>query len=531
MSNFQNVWFTVICVLIIIGYTIYGFIKAHNAYEENSLIINKRKIERLPSVVSTLGVLGTFLGITIGLLGFDSSDLNSSIPTLLNGLKTAFFTSLAGMFCSLCLSKYICSIFDNKEEGVSDINNAASEIVKAVRTMSYENKETLGILKDQAIKQHKDALTFYRSVSEVLTKVLQNVAESNTNSNALILHTQQQTSCIQEIKEGLGNMSVALGNIDENTEKHMLITKDVQEQSLLLNSKIKETSNSISEIVDIASALSTTQEDVAAEVKSFGEKLHGEVVEIEDKMQETNKLLTLKFDEFTELLKKSNTEALVEVMKKVTEEFQKSMNELIGKLIQENFEQLNNSVEKLNTWQQENKQMISSLTSQYKQMTTNFENTSTTLTKVGDDTKALVSDGGKLKLLIETLNKVMIEDDKFIKITSYLTDAVSLTKENMTEFESSTKSLNDWVRKQRNFVDGVQALIAKLEELNKLRDYNEEFWQGTKRSLEEGVNYIAMGSKSLNDQLVKLDEKFYARLGATLAELDTCIQAMVRGRR
>lgn len=97
-------------------------------------------------------------------------------------------------------------------------------------------------------------------------------------------------------------------------------------------------------------------------------------------------------------------------MKTVTEEFQKQMNSLINKLIQENFDQLNKSVEKLNTWQQENKAMISSLTQQYKEMASNFESTSTTLSQVGDDTRTLVSEGGKLKQLIDSLNQVIVED-------------------------------------------------------------------------------------------------------------------------
>lgn len=50
----------------------------------------------------------------------------------------------------------------------------------------------------------------------------------------------------------------------------------------------------------------------------------------------------------------------------------------------------------------------------------------------------------------------------------------------MEQFDESTKVLNDWVRKQRNFVDGVQLLIEKLDELNKIRDYGEQFWKGTK---------------------------------------------------
>jgi uncharacterized phage infection (PIP) family protein YhgE len=244
-------------------------------------------------------------------------------------------------------------------------------------------------------------------------------------------------------------------------------------------------------------------------------------------MDKTNKLLERKFDEFTELLKKSNTEALVEVMKKVTEEFQKQMNSLISKLIQENFEQLNTSVERLNTWQQENKEMIASLTSQYKEMSENFEQTSTSLSKVKEDTTSLVGAGGKLHQIVDALNKVIVEDERFLDITKKLQDTANLSKENMEKFEDSTKALNEWVRKQRNFVDGVQSLIEKLDELNKIRDYGEQFWKSTKEKMEEGVNIISNGANTLNTQLNNLDRSFYERLGTTLSELDNCITKMV----
>lgn len=162
-------------------------------------------------------------------------------------------------------------------------------------------------------------------------------------------------------------------------------------------------------------------------------------------------------------------------------------------------------------------------------MVDDFEKTSEILSSVGNDTKMLVSDGGKLKQLIDSLNEVLIEDTKFVEITTKLDDTVSITKDNMKQFDESTKALNNWVRKQRNFVDSVQLLIEKLDELNNLRNYNEQFWQSTKRSMEEGVGIIQNGSRSLNEQLVNLDRQFYARLSTTLAELDSCIQAMVNG--
>ena len=66
-----------------------------------------RKLERvrdfLPSLSVSCGIFGTFWGIFIGLSGFDTAHISESIPTLLEGMKTAFFTSLIGMSVSLFL--------------------------------------------------------------------------------------------------------------------------------------------------------------------------------------------------------------------------------------------------------------------------------------------------------------------------------------------------------------------------------------------------------------------------------------------
>ena len=447
-----------------------------------TLIAKRRWIEQLPSMISTLGVLGTFAGITIGLLYFDTEHLDASIPLLLSGLKTAFFTSLAGMIGSLFLSRQVNSALDEKDGGMSDIDMASGQICKAVDAMNTTTKEAFEELKNQNKQQLEAQLHFYQTISETVSSLTTNIGE-------------------------LKGFSKKFDNVDAVTTS--------------INSFIGE-------CLEITSGIAGAQNEISDEIKNFSMVLRSEVDEIEEKMKETNNLLVGKFDEFSELLKKSNTEALVDVMKSVTEEFQKQMNSLINKLIQENFDQLNKSVESLNVWQQENKEMISSLTKQYKEMTANFEQTSTTLTKVSGDTRLLVSDGGKLRQLIDALNQVIIEDQKFVKIVAQIEETATLSKDNMLQFEESTKSLNEWVRKQRNFVDGVQILIQKLEELNKLRDYNEQFWQNTKRSLEEGVGFITQGSRTLNTQLTALDKQFYARLSTTLAELDACIQAMIR---
>lgn len=54
-----------------------------------------------PTLLTSLGILGTFCGIVAGLLGFDANNIDESIGSLLEGMKTAFTTSLVGMASSI----------------------------------------------------------------------------------------------------------------------------------------------------------------------------------------------------------------------------------------------------------------------------------------------------------------------------------------------------------------------------------------------------------------------------------------------
>lgn len=482
----------------------------------DKLLAHRRIIEYFPTFISTLGVLGTFYGITVGLLDFDANNLTTSIPELLNGLKTAFFTSLAGMAGSMILSAVIGHKQDEKDGGVSDINQAAGTICLALQKMSDLTKTIIQDLAKLLKDQETDRKAFYRSMGDAMDSV--------KRSQAAISET---LTGLNRTQNGIATALDSMVILERSQEGTLTRLKESIDEVNTSTRETKEHTRQLPEIHDVLSGISITQDSMNDQLLKLKDILDAEVYQIDQSMDRTNQLLEKKFDEFTELLKKSNTEALVEVMKNVTEEFQKQMNTLINKLIQENFEQLNSSVERLNQWQQENKEMISSLTRQYKEMADNFEETSTSLERVKDDTESLVSEGGKLRQIVDALNEVMVEDERFIKTSEHLLKTAELSQSNMEAFEESTTALNNWVRKQRNFVDGVTILIKKLEDLSKIKDYNEEFWKGTKKQMEDGVSIISKGTQTLNTQLTSLDRSFYNRLSATLAELDNCITKMV----
>ncbi|WP_221800575.1 hypothetical protein [Oceanobacter mangrovi] len=62
-----------------------------------------RTLDVGPNILTSLGIFGTFLGVALGLSEFDTSDIQASVPTLMEGLKTAFWSSIVGLFGALTI--------------------------------------------------------------------------------------------------------------------------------------------------------------------------------------------------------------------------------------------------------------------------------------------------------------------------------------------------------------------------------------------------------------------------------------------
>ena len=563
MSQQQLILIFFSVVVIILAFLFSWAYISSNVDDNKSLAKYRQRIEMLPSFISTLGVIGTFLGITMGLCDFNENDIEASIPNLLGGLKMAFITSLLGMGGSLVLSRVVNAKIDKfsdnqAQAAANNVNGAIANlqnlIGKHFKNQQANNGGTSNILNnmdkgiqslnttfEKLMNNSSTTTTLLGNIDQLLQNLCKSAATTENYANSILTSvnatgdivkvlqsdSNKNTSAVADIQYDLKDMAGTVTNVQESNRSIALSIGNIEEHTGKQNEMVADIQTKTSELVDHTEAMVSSGNEMTEKIQTLTEKMHGEVVEIEDKMTETNGLLERKFDEFSELLKKNNTEALVDVMKRVTEEFQTQMNALISKLVQENFEQLNNSVEKLNQWQVENKEMIESLTKQYRQMANDFQNTSTTLTDVKNDTMQLVSEGGRLDQLVNALNEVIVQDRKFKAVSENLLKTADLSKSNMESFDQSTRKLNEWIKTQRNFSDSVAVLIKKLEDLNEMRNYANAFWQDTKTGMNEAVGIIKEGSKQLNQQINGLDQKFYARLSTTLSQLDECIQALI----
>lgn len=209
-------------------------------------ILRKRQsVSELSGMVTTFGILGTFIGIFIGLIAFQVTDIYGSVPQLLEGLKTAFLTSIAGMVAGIILklkpSIYLIKIEAEKSEDsiesmiriLNDINSNQVEISKreneqlrrieralcgegdtTLLTQIQKLRTTISDKQDDLIKEFREfAKTMTENNSKALIDALTQVMR---DFNAKI--NEQFGENFKQLNEAVGKILVWQQNYKEQIE-------------------------------------------------------------------------------------------------------------------------------------------------------------------------------------------------------------------------------------------------------------------------------------------------------------------------
>lgn len=195
--------FTVFACIVIFLAWAWAYKYVYEA-KDSDLKKNRKWVEQLPSLIATLGVIGTFVGITIGLMGFQKGDIEGSIDNLLDGLKTAFFTSLLGMVGSLLLSRRVNHAYDKIGDD-SEAKEAARMVVDAIKELQEENERNFKDLITASDKSRKEMVKAIQSGSlkEYIEQVADDLEEANSKLQAIqqSLAESNDTSKNQQLAE------------------------------------------------------------------------------------------------------------------------------------------------------------------------------------------------------------------------------------------------------------------------------------------------------------------------------------------
>lgn len=146
-----------------------------------------------PTLLTSLGILGTFTGIISGLLDFNTSDIDTSIGPLLEGLKTAFITSLVGMLLSIVFKMLVSSGYFSDLDSIDEDDIDAADLYKILnlqvdsiqqlkRAVSDNDESSLvgqlKIFRSDFTENSKDSLSEIRSLNKLVSSILSEASAS-----------------------------------------------------------------------------------------------------------------------------------------------------------------------------------------------------------------------------------------------------------------------------------------------------------------------------------------------------------------
>ncbi len=165
--------------------------------DETDSMIHKKMLDLLPDVMTSLGILGTFMGLVWGLREFEPSNyeaMTSSVTSLVDGIKVAFLTSIYGLSMSLVFSYSLKSGYSALSDSLQSflnhfhMNLVPSAEMEAQSRLEKNQKEQSEILKGLAL-EFSDQVA--QGFSASLAPTLDRINMSLGNMMTTITHNQE----------------------------------------------------------------------------------------------------------------------------------------------------------------------------------------------------------------------------------------------------------------------------------------------------------------------------------------------------
>lgn len=247
-------------------------IKDYLNYDLIDLHIQKNITDLIPGILTALGIAGTFIGLMVGLNDFkinnvDIDQMQTNISLLLNGIKTAFLTSIFGIILSLIFNIAYRYCYYSAEKELDEFIISFEKIVPSV-TNTVIN-EIASFNHNQLDMMEKFSETIADRISETLTPLFSGFGETAKELKDHIISTHDE-SLEKIVNTFVNNMNQSLGNQFDSLS-HTLDT---------LNKTQLENANKIQSAIDRICESSDNISDINTILKSSVESLRGYTLQI-----------------------------------------------------------------------------------------------------------------------------------------------------------------------------------------------------------------------------------------------------------
>lgn len=409
--------------LFMLGLFIYSCIK---------IFLRPKESTTIPNLIAAIGIIGTFAGIFMGLLDFDTTKLDDSIPKLLDGMKTAFATSLIGLVLSNILK---CIQSGNIKREAKKLGKDNSDIsLEKIASLMFDIKETI-------VNSNLELVSSIRDIKE----------------NTIKTSEENQIAMKSLVEELVGDKEESLVGQMKSLRKSLVKAQDEAQERL--NSGLEKMGTQLDNLVKTNNAISK-------------------------EIERGNNVLIDEFRVFAKNMAENNMKAFTEAIQECIRDLNNQLQEQFG----ENFKHLNLAVEKLLEWQIHYKETIEKTNKNQEEIYSGMEMAKDLVIEINNRSQSIVEVANKLgdKIItfdtqqqnlnssIEILNKISYEAKDLIpNIDIYLKEMKSKTLESTKNIESyitdvDSKLLEHTVLATNKITDHVVTITEKsIVEVNK----------------------------------------------------------------
>lgn len=360
--------------------------------------------QAIAGMTVSLGILGTFGGIFLGLLDFNVDAISESVPKLLSGLRTAFATSIAGLVSSLIVKTY--PGFYGIQAHDSDDKRTASAAAHMIQLL--------------------------RNIDRGISNVEKSIAGD------------QETTLLTQVQKLRTTTLDGLGQLNQS------------------------------------------------------------------------------FREFADRMVENNTQALIDALTKVMEDFNAKINEQFG----ENFKQLNEAVGKMLEWQKEYASRVEHMTTQFQHALHGIATSERILENISQKAAIYQSASEKLEALLSNLNTNLVSISEMGRNAQNVLPTIERQINDLTRgfAEAVQSAVRENSRMLSTQKEGIDQQVNTL-----VRAYKDLEAQMQKASAESNANIERMvktNADRITEQLTRLDQELASELNKALSTLGSQLTSL-----
>ncbi|WP_164669341.1 MotA/TolQ/ExbB proton channel family protein [Virgibacillus doumboii] len=495
----------------------------------NMPVVSLIKIVQMTvSVFILIGVLGTFIGLTISLgsINATGSQLVENVAAVLSGIDVAFYTSIAGMGLSLIMTVLIkvfntefmltdimlkveSRLEENEQDGIGRLIEVSETINHSILHLQETNQKSLtGI---------ENAFSGFQEYTSGLQQSAEDLAKFNDGLSSNLQDFQELFDHMKEVTDGFGESTTRLNNnfdslfsyfkkMDSKNERMAKAFENTYERVKEVSTAQMDTLNHFEEsVVELKSFISSIMEGQESIQAAF-EKITQKSSDLADKMDAHNK-------EFKQIFGSDLSTKLAGIisgLSDLSQDFDKMGESIAG---------LPEALDVINQTQAEYKYLLTDRFNELKEFNRTFnqhlkahsEESKAFERQVQDASRSYENMGLQNNQLISEINKTISQmNNSFNQRENQIEASVHVLKDTLAGYvtglegqladklDQVVRNMNDSVVKTN---DGIK------REFQELRRLSEEIQQTNSRYTQQTLQDLSREIQGLNRQLNGLGQQ------------------------